>query len=184
MYTSTNTGWFDPVSIFYYEKRHSRAQHHLRTASGNAQKCLTFPVYRTVAVRWRTLRSRKKTYVFLDPRWDGRVKRSYVIRTVSSEPQRLTLIFTGVGVLEGHKLEWKLRPSILTHSFYLILSVRTSCRFRLIFRLSPPAGTSCLLLSSPCSALTFFLSVSSSSFRIRTRQLKIPFIRVVVVFFF
>lgn len=50
-----------------------------------------------------TLRSHKETRVFLNYSGTGRVQKSFTLsERLVARPQRLTLIFTGVGVLEGH----------------------------------------------------------------------------------
>lgn len=125
------------------------------------------------------MRSHKETRVFLNYSGTGRVQKSFTLsERLVARPQRLTLIFTGVGVLEGHS--WNGSCGL---QFSLIHSIRS---FPSALRRSFDLFSVILrLLGLRVFSLSFrlpFLSVSSF-FPIRTRQLKIPFIRTVVSFF-
>lgn len=133
MYISINTlyaAFWSPRSYRYPMGIWTACRaHHLRTAFENLREMFDSPC---VQDRWNFAFACKETRVFLDSQRDGKgTKEFYVIRTVSSETTAAHIDFHRGWGSWRPQLEWKLRPSILAHSFDPILSVCTSCRFDL-----------------------------------------------------
>lgn len=99
----------------------------------------------TARVWWELYLSRKDARVFLDARQGRKGEEEATLsERLVARPQRLTLIFTGVGVLEGHS--WNGSCGLQFSLIHPILSIRASHRI-VLFSSSLPGTSPRVLLS-------------------------------------